>query len=280
MAEPASAHADMDRDMRFFPIRNDHPRKLSAREIEHFNEKGYITPLDVFSTAEIAAHRAYFDRILAEAFEKGHDSYGINGWHLRLRGLYDLVCEPRILDYVQDLIGEDIVCWGTHYFCKMPGDTKRVSWHQDASYWPLTPTKTVTVWLAIDDADEGNGAMKFIPESHREGHLSFEASGADEDNVLDQTVRDAEAHGDPPTSIPLKAGQIELHSDLLLHSSEANPSSRRRCGLTLRFCPPDVRALKDWNRISIIGRGKDPDGHWVDNPRPPGDDIPPPGWVP
>ena len=27
-----------------------------------------------------------------------------------------------------------------------------MSWHQDSSYWPLSPSKTVTAWLAIVDA--------------------------------------------------------------------------------------------------------------------------------
>ncbi|MAE64623.1 MAG: phytanoyl-CoA dioxygenase family protein [Phycisphaeraceae bacterium] len=280
MAELASANRDVQRDMRFFPVRNDQPGRLTPAQIKHFNDKGYITPLDVFSASEVAEHRAWFDRILEEAARIGHDAYSINGWHLRLRGLYDLVNEPRILDYVQDLLGENLICWGTHYFCKMPGETKRVSWHQDASYWPLTPTKTVTAWLAIDDADEENGAMKFIPRSHRHGHIAFEASAGDEKNVLDQTVLDAESYGDAPVSIPLKAGQMEMHSDLLLHSSEANPSTRRRCGLTMRLVPPQVRALKDWNRLGILCRGRDDSGHWPVSRRPPDDDIPPLGWAP
>ena len=122
--------------------------------------------------------------------------------------------------------------------------------------------------------------MKFIPRSHRHGHIAFEASAGDEKNVLDQTVLDAESYGDAPVSIPLKAGQMEMHSDLLLHSSEANPSPRRRCGLTMRFVPPQVRALKDWNRMGILCRGRDDSGHWPVSRRPPGDDVPPLGWAP
>jgi len=40
----------------------------------------------------------------------------------------------------------------------------------------------------------------------------------------------------------LKAGEISIHSDLLLHGSEPNQSKRRRCGLTLRYCLTSVRA--------------------------------------
>jgi hypothetical protein len=49
-----------------------------------------------------------------------------------------------IVAYVKDLVGENVVAWGSHFFCKMPGDGKRGFWHQDASYWPLTPSKAGT----------------------------------------------------------------------------------------------------------------------------------------
>ena len=78
--------------------------------------------------------------------------------------IYALINEDRILDYVQDLLGETLICWATHYFCKLPGEKQQVSWHQDASYWPLSPSKTVTVWLAIDDASVENGAMTVYSE--------------------------------------------------------------------------------------------------------------------
>jgi ectoine hydroxylase-related dioxygenase (phytanoyl-CoA dioxygenase family) len=46
-----------------------------------------------------------------------------------------------------------------------------VPWHQDASFWKLSPARTVTVWLAIDDADEENAAMRFIPGTHDKGEI-------------------------------------------------------------------------------------------------------------
>ena len=158
----------------------------------------------------------------------------------------------------------------------MPGDTRQVSWHQDASYWPLSPSKTVTLWLAIDDSDAGNGAMRVIPRSHVNAQLAYRRSHADEHNVLSQTVLDAEEQGDPPVVIELQAGQLSLHTDWLVHGSEANSSARRRCGLTLRFTAAEVRALEpNWRNRSVICRGRDAGGHWNDNPRPTGERIPP-----
>ena len=267
---------DLQRDLTFHPVHNAHPHALTRAQLDHYNAKGYIVPLDVLTPAEVAEHRAYFEQLLAKTLAKGWNNYAINGWQTRCPGIYDLVTHPRILDYVQDLLGETLICWATHYFAKLPGDGKRVSWHQDASYWPLTPSKTVTVWLAIDDTDVENGAMTVIPGSHVHGQLDFEESTSAENNVLNQSVRSPESYGDKPVAFEMKAGQMSLHSDLLLHGSEPNLSNRRRCGLTMRFVSPEVRELKGWRRNTIIARGSDPSGHWPHNPRPAQDDIPTP----
>ena len=269
-----NALPELERSLEFHPVRNETPHILRPEQIQNYNELGYIFPLDVFSADEAAAHRAYFDRLMEAAASKGWDSYSINGWHRHCGGIYDLVVEPRILAYVQDLLGEDLVCWGTHYFCKMAGEIQRVSWHQDASYWPLTPSKTVTVWLAIDDADAENAAMQVIPGSHVHGQIAFEHSDAEEHNVLGQSVHDARRYGGEPVTFAMRAGQISLHTDLLLHGSEPNRSKRRRCGLTMRFVPPDVYAHKGWNQQAVICRGSDPWDHWVHCPRPEGERIP------
>jgi ectoine hydroxylase-related dioxygenase (phytanoyl-CoA dioxygenase family) len=149
----------------------------------------------------------------------------------------------------------------------MPRDGKVVNWHQDASYWPLTPSKAVTAWLAIDDADVENACMRFIPGSHHYGHLTYHLTEESEDAVLNQKVENAEQFG-KPVDDELKAGEISLHSDLLLHGSQPNHSDRRRCGLTLRYCAADVRAGMDWNAKGVIVSGQDPTGHWANPPRP------------
>ena len=74
--------------------------------------------------------------------------------------------------------------------------------------------------------------------------------------------------GGTPVDDELKAGQISVHSDLLLHGSAANESDRRRCGLTLRYCAADVRAHMGWNEKGVIVSGQDTSGHWPNPPRP------------
>lgn len=261
----------MERDLAFHPVTTAHPTALTSDQIRHFNDKGYVTGLDVFSDSEITDIRTYFDALLDRVIASGKDSYSLSSAHLAYGRVYDILKTQRIVDLVSDLLGDNVIGWGAHFFCKMPRDGKRVSWHQDASYWPLSPSKTATMWLAIDDADPENANMRLIPGSHRKGHLTYRMSEADEDNVLNQTVDNAETYGDTPVDITLKAGQASIHSDLLLHGSEANTSDRRRCGLTLRYCAADVRAQMGWHDKGIVVRGSDPSGHWTNQERPQSD---------
>jgi ectoine hydroxylase-related dioxygenase (phytanoyl-CoA dioxygenase family) len=259
--------SQMERDLRFHPSTVTEPRTLTGEQVATFNRDGYLKPIRIFDVQEMAAIRAYFDELLAQTVAAGGNSYSISTAHLRHGRVYDLLTHPRIAACVKDILGDDVIAWGSHFFCKMPGDGKRVSWHQDASYWPLTPSKAVTAWLAIDDAAVENACMRYIPGTHLFGHLTYTLSENDESNVLNQTVIDADQFGQPE-NVELEAGEMSLHSDLLLHGSEANRSSRRRCGLTLRYCPASVRAGLGWNAKGVIVSGHDASGHWANPARP------------
>ncbi|HEX3313591.1 MAG TPA: phytanoyl-CoA dioxygenase family protein [Gemmataceae bacterium] len=257
----------LERDLHFHPVATASPRVLTPAEIERFNRDGYLRPFRAFDAAEIADIRRYFDDLLAQVVAAGGDSYSISSAHLKYGRVWDLLTHPTIVAHVRDLLGENVIGWGSHFFCKMPGDGKKVGWHQDASYWPLSPSKAVTVWLAIDDADVENACMRFVAGSHHFGAMTFRPSSPGDHNVLNQTIENAEEYGTIVDDC-LRAGEFSMHSDLLLHGSEANASTRRRCGLTLRYAAADVRAHLDWNQKGVWVSGTDPTGHWVNRPRP------------
>ncbi|MCA9057180.1 MAG: phytanoyl-CoA dioxygenase family protein [Planctomycetaceae bacterium] len=257
----------LERDLRFYPSTTQSPRVLSHEQLEQFNREGYVKDLIAYSPEEIIRVRNYFDDLLARVIASGGDSYSISTAHLRYGPVYDMLTHPAIVNVVRDLLGENVIGWGSHFFCKMPGDGKAVAWHQDASYWPLTPSKTVTVWLAIDHADLGNGCMKFIAGSHHFGHMTYRESTESDHNVLNQTIENAEQYGREVID-DLEAGRFSVHSDLLLHGSEANNSDRRRCGLTLRYCTPDVRAGSNWHAKGVVVSGVDATGNWANPSRP------------
>ena len=155
----------MDATITFYPSAPERAKTLADGDVERFNERGFVRPLDALTGAEVDAAREYFESLLARvrALKDGRNAYTLDGYHNRCRGIWEMARHPVILDYVEDLLGPDFVCWSSHYFCKLPGDPKRVPWHQDATYWPVRPTKTITVWLAIDDVDEGNAPMAVRP---------------------------------------------------------------------------------------------------------------------
>ena len=256
-----------DRELSYQPASPQRATTLSAEQVETFNRDGCLLPLPGFGDDEIAEHRRCFDRLLEEVMADGADSLSVVDPHLKNGKIYDLMFDPRIVSSVRDLIGDDVACWGLHYFCKLPHDDRQVAWHQDAYYWPFEKSRTVTVWLAIDDADHDNGCMQFVVGSHLHGAIPHRVTRADEKNALRFTVDGVEAHG-RIVDVALRAGQFSLHSDMLLHGSGGNPSGRRRCGLTMRYIDANVRNFSNWNRAAVMICGKDRNGHWANPPRP------------
>ena len=263
------------RDLPFLPADPGAARTLSPVQVERYNEHGYVSPLDVFGPGEAADWRGYFDWLIGEvlAADDGRNGYSINGYHLTNARLWDLVHAEAIVAPVRDLLGSDLVCWSTHLFCKLPGNPMAVPLHQDAVYWPFTSTRTVTAWLAIDDADDENGTMRFSPGSHRLGPLPYEELALDGTRVLGRRVVDADAY-DQSAVNALRAGQMSLHSDLLLHGSAPNTSARRRAGLTIRYAAADARMAEGWDdwKAGAVRVSGAADPWWPDRPRPDGED--------
>lgn len=262
---------DDPRDFRFRPTEPTRAATLCAEQVEHFNAQGYVGGIRVMEGDDLDGLRTYLDDLLAAVVRASdrRNSYSIINYQIVCRGLHDLARTPAILDCVADLIGPDIVCWNTHVFAKPPRDPMAVPYHQDGVYWPLTPSRTVTVWLAVDDADEGNAAMRFVAGSHRVGPIPHEEKALDGTRTLKHQAIDPESYG-PVHTNELAAGTMSMHSDLLLHGSPPNGSDRRRAAVTLRYAAAEVAALPgaEWYLSPAVHcRGVIPD-RWPDRRRP------------
>ena len=277
MSETKSQHIELGaRDLRFSPADPSAAATLSRDQVEGYNADGYVQPVTVFDDTEAADIRGYFDDLIQRVLDADdpRNGYSINCYHLVCQRLYDIALDPRMLDLVQDILGPDIVCWGSHLFCKLPNDGKAVPLHQDAVYWPFTTAKSVTIWLAIDDADDDNAAMHFVPGTHLDGPLAHDELALDGTRVLGRQVVDAAGYEPRRVVNELRAGQVSLHSDLLLHGSRANASNRRRAGLTLRYGAGDLAVTEGWDGWlgpAVHARGTVA-GHWPNRRRPKGED--------
>ena len=232
-------------------------RRLTADEKRQFSELGYVSRMPLFDASAVTRLQHRFHE-LVRLLLPDVDISGVNNWHKANRWVYDLCHTPAILDYVEDLLGPNFFHWAASFFCKHPGDSTEVPWHQDAQYWPLHPHKSVTVWLAFFDADEANGAMCVVPGSHRQGELAHQVVEG-EHYMLPQQVVDSAFDRDKVVSLNLQAGEISLHNDALIHGSPANRSDRMRAGLTMRYSPTDVECdLSVWPTFeSYLARGVD-----------------------
>ena len=237
-------------------IAND-ARCLRADERMQFERDGYLVGLPVFAHDAIAPLQDAY-QTLCNRLPDGLDINRINMWHKCSRWFHDLCRTPAILDYVEGLLGPNFYQWGGQFFVKYPQDGSAVPWHQDAQYWPLTPRRTVTVWLALTDVDESNAAMQVVRGSPREGEFNHHTNAAPH-LVLDQEVEADAVDPARVATLTLKAGQISLHDDGLLHGSGPNNSARLRCGLTMRFCPTNVQCdLGVWPTFeAYLARGRD-----------------------
>lgn len=117
-------------------------------------------------------------------------------------------------------------------------------WHQDGQYWPIEPPATVTVWIALDPADVGNGSMRYIPGSHKQGYFKHSTSDR-EDVTLNVMVDDPEFDDSTACNVTLQPGEVSVHDVYLVHGSVANCSDRRRSGLTLRYMPSTAHYNRD-----------------------------------
>jgi non-heme Fe2+,alpha-ketoglutarate-dependent halogenase len=230
-------------------------------DLELYHRQGFLAGFQIFEEDECPRLLELYWR-LRKLLPSGMSTQEMDWWHATDRELWELCKHPKILDYVESILGPDFFLWGTQFFSKEPRDGKTTPWHQDAFYWPLSPHKTVTVWLAFSDSDEGNGAMMVVPGSHRAGKLKYRKTTQDSD-VLDMVLEHGEFRESNAVPLILKAGQISLHDDNIIHGSAPNHSERLRCGLTMRYSAGEVRGdLSVWPFFKAFWvRGVDRWGH-------------------
>ena len=215
-------------------------KRLSTAQTEFFHREGYLHGLPpIYNGNEVQGLKRGLDELM-KLLRPGESSKEIREWHESSAFLYRICTNVAILDIVEDLLGPDFFLWGSNFFIKEPMSTSTVGWHQDAYYWPLDPHESLTVWLAFDDSTVENGAMEVIPRSHAAGLLKHIRS-SETDSVLTLECERGQFREDSRTPVTLRAGEISIHDDKLVHGSPPNLSPQRRAGLTIRFSRTNVR---------------------------------------
>ncbi len=237
---------------------------LTEEQIEFYQQNGYIQLLDVLTPEELEDVRQSLDEVLNMKLEKGFDRTGqrteydkvflqkVNLWRDH-EGMRRFVFNHKLAGIARRLARvKRIRLWHDHTLIKMPEDSKPSPWHQDLPYWPMNEEGALSCWMALDDVDENNGCMAFIPGSHQVGRLEpinlvnpqdifgFEASG--------------HLKGVQPAVMKMKAGSCTFHNGMTFHYAFPNKMDKPRRAMIVIYMP-DGTTYSGKRHICTDGQG-------------------------
>ncbi|MEM7292386.1 MAG: phytanoyl-CoA dioxygenase family protein, partial [Pseudomonadota bacterium] len=240
---------------------NKSPSSLATQ----YRREGYAFPLDCFSEHEVGIAQNALTEV--EAYQGSELSRSIARYlrvnaHLVFPFVVDLARSPKLLDYVEQILGENILIYSAEFFIKEANTEKIVTWHQDLTYWGLGETdEELTAWIALSNVNVESGCMRFLPGSHHQ-RIQPHSDSFDENNLLSRGQEvSVEVDESAAVNIVLQPGQVSLHHGRMFHASGPNQSQNRRIGLVIRYITPQVEQ-SGARGYAMIARGIDTSGHW------------------
>jgi len=228
--------------------------KLTPEQRTQFERDGYLFFPGHFSPEEIkaltdAVPDLYSRREAFNVREKGSDAVRTNfAAHLISEPFARLARHPRMVEPVMDLFGEEVYMHQFKINGKMAFEGDVWQWHQDYGTWlndDLMPTeRAMNVAIFLDDVNEHNGPLMFIPGSHRKGVVdakhdltttSYPLWTVDNDLIRQLVERAGGKHGGI-VSPKGPAGSMILFHSCLVHASGSNLSPFNRVAVYLSLC--------------------------------------------
>jgi ectoine hydroxylase-related dioxygenase (phytanoyl-CoA dioxygenase family) len=246
---------------------------LSHGQTQGYHRDGYSFPHKALSDAELAECREGLTRY--EAWLGKPVNQGDWRWrsaaYAFLPWLDGLIRHPRILDAIEDLVGPDILVFTTTFFIKDAHSATFAAWHQDATYFGITPYEHVTAWVALSDATEAAGCMEVVPSRGAARQARHAALGLkDSINGGGQAIIEDFDQGDGEM-MALPAGSFSLHHTLCRHRSAPNRAAHRRVGIGISYIPAHCRLTGTVRMCAPLVRGRDCGGHFDLLPSPEGE---------
>ena len=151
--------------------------------------------------------------------------------------------DPRLRPVLADLFGEEPFACQSMFYFKPPG-ARGQDLHQDNFYLRVKPGTCMAAWIAVDDADAGNGGMMCVPQTASLDIACPEPS----DPALSFTTEHVEPPaGLAPQMMELKAGDVLFFNGSVIHGSTPNTSADRfRRSLIFHYVPESTREISHW----------------------------------
>ena len=254
--------------------------KLSKEQLEQFDREGYLffpgqfTPEET-RTLNAAVPALYSQREAYNVREKGKDAVRTNfAAHMVSEAFARLARHPRMIGPVMDLFDEQVYMHQFKINGKAAFEGDVWQWHQDYGTWlndDMMPTeRAMNVAIFLDDVNEFNGPLMFIPGSHKKGVVEAKHDLTTTsyplwtvDNTLIETLVDR-AGGKNGGIVSPKgpAGSMILFHSCLVHASGSNLSPWNRVSVYLSLCAvsnhirrfkrPEYIAHRDFAPIEML----------------------------
>ncbi|HEY0827322.1 MAG TPA: phytanoyl-CoA dioxygenase family protein [Bacilli bacterium] len=220
---------------------------LTGEQIDFYRTNGFVQVNNVLTSSEVDELTEYMTEAMLSKDEnsiktdKEDGSYyrvlnqKVNTWRDHA-GMARYTTHPKLARMALELSGASgIRLFHDHALWKMPKDSKPTPWHQDFVYWPMNEQGALSIWLTVDDVDQNNGCMMFVPGSHKVGKLT----GIDlvnPQNIFD-FVQGTELENRKPVIVPMKKGSCTFHHGLTFHYAHANVTNEPRRVLAIIYMP-------------------------------------------
>ena len=218
--------------------------KLTPEQHAQFERDGYLFFPGLFSREETrtltaAVPELYSRREAYNVREKGKDAVRTNfAAHLYSEPFARLARHPRMVEPVQDLLGEQLYMHQFKINGKQAFDGDVWQWHQDYGTWmnddQMPAARAMNVAIFLDEVNEFNGPLMFIPGSHQQG-------------VLDA------AHDTSTTSYPLWTINNDVIRKLVDRGGIVAPKGPPGSMILFHGClvHASTSNLSPWNRVSV-----------------------------
>jgi ectoine hydroxylase len=228
--------------------------KLTPEQLQQFDRDGYLFFPGLFSPEETRSLNDAVPALYArrEAFnvrEKNSDAVRTNfAAHMYSEPFARLARHPRMVEPVMDLFQEQVYMHQFKINGKMAFEGDVWQWHQDYGTWlndDMMPTeRAMNVAIFLDDVNEYNGPLMFIPGSHKKGVVDAKHDLSTtsyplwtvDDALIAQLVERAGGKNGGIVSPKGPAGSMIVFHSCLVHASSSNLSPWNRVSVYLSLC--------------------------------------------
>ncbi len=234
---------------------NPQDRLLDTSVVQQFQRDGFVAIPNLINAQTLQQAREAIDAAVAERSDADQRNLAEKNRYeqsfiqcMRLWEDYETVrpftFHPKIAQAAAELLDVSAVrLWQDQALYKEPGGQPTTA-HQDQSFWPIGNAPLVSAWVALSDTNRQNGAMAYVPGSHKAGRLQ----------VVDIThqsepydiLTDPALAGQRPQLVEAKAGTVIFHHGYSVHLAGANNSDRVRRAMTMVYIADGAIRLKDW----------------------------------